>query len=166
MTRFSFTYDGKNYTNFTQEEAAEAGVPIDVLEGELKKANALEGRRKIRSNIASNVGDVESILGTVADASGVLIALSLARISALASAKSADLSAAEKAELAAIKGLAGDADLAALSASALGKLQSGEAVLTATLKGLDGVIQETLARSTGVATILQSAAAGAEEGEG
>lgn len=131
----------------------------DMQKEAIEKAQA-EFVANLRSQIAENVADTESLLGTVADASGVLVALSLARISALASVKASDLSVAEKAELATVQALAGDIDLAAVAADALAKLNSGDAVLTASVKGLDAVIGESLERSTAVSNIMVQSSEG------
>lgn len=63
------------------------------------------------------------------------------------------------AKLAAYAALAGDADIAGLANAALANIQNGDAKLTASLKGIENVINETLARSTAVATILAQASA-------
>ena len=156
----TLSHDGKTYRNFSEEGLKAAGIPKDVIDAAKAKADGLAQRDKVRATIAANVGDAESILGTVADASGVLVALSLARISALAVTKAADLSVAEKAELATVQALAGDIDLAAVAADALAKLNSGDAVLTASVKGLDAVIAESLGRSTAVSNIMSQSSEG------
>lgn len=156
----SLQHDGKTYRNFSEEGLKAEGIPQDVIDAAKAKADGLAQRDKVRATIAANVGDAESILGTVADASGVLVALSLARISALASTKAADLSVAEKAELATVQTLAGDVDLAVVAAEALGKISAGEAVLTASVKGLDAVIGESLERSTAVSNIMVQSSEG------
>lgn len=110
----------------------------------------------IRKNIEANVGDTTSIVGTLADGTGILIAMALADVVALNSAT--DFAKYKKAKMDALKALSGDADIVALASSALVKINKGEVVLTAHLKGLDNVITESLSRSTAVATILKAVA--------
>lgn len=111
---------------------------------------------ELRQQIAKDVADTESLLGTVSDATGLLIAIALADVVAMSSNTSfADY---RKAKLDTLKLLSGDADIATLAGSALTQIKDGDAVLTASLKGLDNVIDESLTRSTAVATILSQAA--------
>ncbi len=118
---------------------------------------------ELRRHIAKNVADTESLLGTVSDATGLLIAIALADVVALSSNTSfADY---RKAKLDTLKLLAGDADIAALAGGALQQIQSGDVVLTASLKGLENVITESLSRSTAVATILAQDAQQQASGE-
>jgi len=149
-------HDGRGYTNMTTTDLLEAGVPQAIVDEAVAKAKALEGRDQVRSVIAHNVGDTASLVGTVSDATGLLIAIALADVVALSSNTSfADY---RKAKLDTLKLLAGDADIAALAGAALTQIKDGDAVLTASLKGLDNVIGESLTRSTAVATILSQAA--------
>lgn len=127
-------------------------MPLDMPQ-EAVDANQ---KHAIRSVIAQNVGDTASLVGTVSDTTGLLIAIALADVVALSSNTSfADY---RKAKLDTLKLLAGDADIAALAGSALTQIKDGDAVLTASLKGLDNVITESLTRSTAVAIILSQAA--------
>lgn len=112
-------------------------------------------RQKVRDKIAADVGDPQSLLGTVSDASGVLVAMAFADIVALEN--NTTFANYRTAKLAAYASLAGDADITALATAALANIQSGDAKLTASLKGIENVITETLARSTAVAAILSQA---------
>ena len=111
----------------------------------------------IRQHIGKNVADTQSLLGTVSDASGVLVAMAFADIVALEN--NTTFANYRTAKLAAYAALAGDADIVALATAALASIQNGDAKLTASLKGIENVITETLARSTAVATILAEASA-------
>jgi hypothetical protein len=156
MNTFSFTHEGKTYTNFTREEALDAGVPQDVVDAELIKLKAIEQRQKVRGVIKRDVGDTASLLGTVADGQSILVAVALSDIVALSTAT--DFAKYKKARLDALKALSGDADLLAIAGEALAKIKSGDVILTASLKGLEATIAETLERSTGVANAMILAA--------
>ena len=114
-------------------------------------------RTKLRGKIAEEVGDTQTILGTVSDASGILVAMAFADIVALSS--NTTFAAYKTAKMDAYAALAGGADITTLAADALAKIQAGDVKLTASLKGLENVIADTLTRSTGVATILAQASA-------
>lgn len=151
-------YGGKSFVAMTPDQLTSQGVPRTVIDEAILKKENVENRNRIRSAITRDVGDIPSLLGTVSDASGILIALGLSRVAALASAKQADLSVVEKAELATIKAVAGDADIGKVAADALAQLQSGEVILTASLKGINGVIEDAFIRSTGVVNVLKASA--------
>jgi len=151
----SLKHNGRHYTNCNVEELLEAGVPQEAIDAELATLTKAHERHQLRRTIATQVGDAESLLGTVSDASGILVAMAFADIVALSTNTSfADY---KKAKLDVYKTLAGGADIATLAGQALASIQSGEVKLTASLKGLENVIAEVLARSTGVATIIEQA---------
>lgn len=133
--------------------AALDAVDLEQLTADLEAVDSHKKQIvKIREVIAENVGDTESLLGTVADASGVLVAVALSDIVALSTAT--DFAKYKKARLDALKELSGDADIVAIAGEALGKIKSGEVILTASLKGLEETIAETLERSTGVVQVM------------
>lgn len=137
-------------------DAALDAVDLEQLTADLEIAdNRKKQIVKIREVIAENVGDTASLLGTVADASGVLVAVALSDIVALSTAT--DFAKYKKARLDALKALSGDADILAIAGEALDKIKSGDVLLTASLKGLEATIAETLERSTGVAQTLIAA---------
>lgn len=121
-----------------------------------QEANSkLLARATVRAKIDKKVGDTASLVGTVADGAGLLIAIALADVVALSS--NTTFAAYRTAKLDTLKALAGDADIAVLASAALAQIQSGDMVLTASLKGLESVINESLTRSTAVAAILSQA---------
>lgn len=139
--------------------AALDAVDLEQLTADLEAVDSHKKQIvKIREVIAENVGDTASLLGTVADASGVLVAVALSDIVALSTAT--DFEKYKKARLDALKALSGDADILAIAGEALGKIKSGDAVLTASLKGLEATIAETLERSTGVVNAMVAASGG------
>lgn len=111
-------------------------------------------RQQVRDLIAKKVGDAESILGTVSDATGVLIVVALSDIVALSSSGSFD--EYKKTRLAILSELSGDAEITTLATKALSDLKAGKVVITASIKGLDSVLFESLNRSTQVTTILSN----------
>lgn len=129
--------------------AAHKKTAEDLSSAEVQKQALLE----LRGLIRKQVGDRDSILGTVSDASGILSAMAFADI--VATANSSNFDEYKQAKIAAYKKLAGDKDVVALATAALTKLENGDAKLTATLKGLEAVIEDVFARSTGVADILE-----------
>lgn len=151
--RITLTYNGKQYLNFTAEELIAAKIPQDVIDAEMQRLGVLTQRAKLRAVIGKTVGDTPSILGTVSDAAGLLTAIALSDIAALSSTDSFAAYKAKK--IATLGALAGDVDIAALAEAALARIQSGEMILTASIKGLPTVLDETLTRSTKVAKILK-----------
>lgn len=150
------THDGQTYSNFTAEDLSKAGVPQSVIDEAIVEKKQIAGRNTVRSVIAQNVGDTASIVGTVADGVGLLIAIAVSDVVALSSTTSfADY---KKAKMDTLQALAGEADIKVLAADALQKIQSGEVVLTASMKGLESVLAESLDRSTAVAGILSQVA--------
>jgi len=105
----------------------------------------------IRAQIEARAGDTLSLLGTQADVLGIVLMHTLADVIATSENPSNE---GQRRRLEIMQTLAGDADIAALAQAALAKVTSGEVVLTASLKGLEGVIDETFARSTETAQVL------------
>lgn len=156
MDTISFTHDGAIYTNFTPEDALREGVPAEVVDAELAKLDALKKRMAVRGAIKRTIGDTESLLGTIADGQGILVAVALSDIVAFSTAT--DFASYKKKRIDALKALSGgDVDLQMIATDALAKIQSGEVILTASLKGLEATLAETLERSTGVATAMIAA---------
>lgn len=152
----SFSHEGKTYTNFSSKEALDAGVPKAIVDEQVAGLAAQSARAGVRSIISKNVGDTASLLGTVSDATGILVAMALADVVALhGSTTFAQYKAAKEGVFTA---LAGEADIAEIASQALAKIQSGDVVLTAHVKGLENVITESLTRSNDVSTILVEAA--------
>lgn len=149
------SHNGKQYVNYTEAQLLSAGVPQEIVDAEKARLHAIQVRNTLRSTIGKEVGDAESLLGTVSDAVGLLTVIALADIAALGASN--DFASYKKKKLDTLKALAGDVDLAALAGAALGKVQSGDVILTASLKGLPAVLDETLSRSTAVSTILARA---------
>ena len=111
----------------------------------------------IRAQIEARAGDALSLLGTQADVLGIVLMHTLADVIATSENPGNE---AQRRRLEIMQALAGEADLGALAQAALAKVTSGEAILTASLKGLEGVIDETLARSTETAQVLIAAQQG------
>ena len=160
---FTLVHDGRSFQNFPKQRLLDAGVPAAVIEAAKGKADRLDQIANIRSSIAKQVGDTPKILGITADATSIVVFGMLNRIHALSNTKIADLSKAEKAELDGVRAMMGDVDLKALTGNALAKIQSGEVVLTASIKGVGVVLDEVLSASTAVSGVLQTAAQGAAE---
>lgn len=114
-------------------------------------------RQNIRATITAKVGDTPSLLGTQADVLGLVLVHLLADIIAISDDPGND---GQRKRLEIMQGLAGDADIKALAETALARITSGEAILTASLKGLESVIDETLTRSTATAKVLIAALEG------
>lgn len=124
---------------------------------EVAAAQAEAMRSMLRQQIDRKVGDGPSLLGTQADVMGLLVAGQMARVVALADHASNE---AQRQELAMLQALAGEADLVQLCRDGLAAIQAGDVILTASVKGVDNVFAEALARSTATATILAAASSG------
>lgn len=159
--RITLTYNGKQYLNFTVESLRAANVPQDVINAELERLKRVTQRTELRADIQKNVGDVESNIGVLSDISSLLTAIALADTVALST--SSDFATYKKKKIDTLKALSGGVDLAALSQDALTKIQKGEVVLTASVKGVGNVLQDAFGRSTAAATILARSAAGGTE---
>jgi ribosomal 50S subunit-associated protein YjgA (DUF615 family) len=127
---------------------------MDLTEGLSANTENPEPRQVVRNEIEQVVGDTPSLVGTLADVVGIVLMHTLADVIATSENPSNE---GQRRRLEIMQTLAGDADIAALAQAALAKVTSGEAVLTASLKGLEGVIDETLTRSTETAQVLIAA---------
>lgn len=119
----------------------------EAIEAGIKRA----AKADIRAQIEARAGDALSLLGTQSDVLGIVLMHTLADVIATSENPGNE---AQRRRLEIMQGLAPGADLAALAQAALAKITSGEAILTASLKGLEGVIDETLTRSTETAQVL------------
>ena len=133
---------------------------IDLDADSLGAWHANTGRETVRVQIADQTGDDKTILGIQADMIGILLAYVLADITSLGDHASNE---AQRTRLAIMQALAGaDVDIVALAKSTLAKIQNGDVILTAALKGLPSVIEDALINSTKVANILIAAQKGNE----
>lgn len=151
----NITHEGARYLAVTRAQAEAAGIPEGVIAAAEAAEKAEAARTAMRARIAEGVGDTPSILGTVADVMGLLVAGQMARTVALADHASNE---AQRQELAMLQALAGDADLVQLCRDGLAAIQAGDVVLTAAVKGVENVFAEALARSTATAALLAPAA--------
>ena len=116
----------------------------------------------IRAEIAKKTNrDTLSFLGVQADVAGLLVAIQLADMVAIDVASKVDK--ADKADtfintkMAILQSLSPNTNLTEIAAGFLEKIKSGEVVLTASLKGLENVVEEALSDSTIVSKILGKA---------
>lgn len=111
----------------------------------------------VRQRIEKSGGDTLSMLGTTADAA----AIATLGIAALTVAVSGAANYAEfkAAYLAALGKLGGDHDMVQISADFLAKIEAGEVMIPAMVKGVGSVIGDIETRSTAVAQALVEAAA-------
>ena len=105
-------------------------------------------KQQIRDKIARDVADPESLLGTTADST----ALALFGLSTLIAILNENGSAAVKNALSE----AADGELVALAQNFLASIEAKEIKLPALEKGLENVVADIGARSTGVSKILTS----------
>lgn len=108
----------------------------------------------LRHAIEAQVGDDKALLGTLSDVSGALLAFLAIRVICLADHASNE---AQRQELDLLKGIAGGVDIVAKCREFLAAVQSGDVVLTAAVKGVDGVLAEAAERSTRTAEVLRQA---------
>lgn len=122
----------------------------------LAKQKAREAKRLIRSRISQEVGDTEAILGTTADVTQLNAAAILALVVSLEKAKNFDdFRAYYMANIEAlVPAQEGKPNVYQLAEGFLRKVQNGEIILTASMKGLGKVVEEMATRSTGVAQVL------------
>ncbi|KQI69374.1 hypothetical protein AN189_02805, partial [Loktanella sp. 3ANDIMAR09] len=85
MADFLNVTDGVRTTfAVTRAEALALGYPEAAIAQAEAQAAASAGRAAIRATIDQAVGDTPSIVGTLADVSGILVAGQMARVVALA----------------------------------------------------------------------------------
>lgn len=104
-------------------------------------------RQQVRDQIANEIADPESILGTTSDAAS----LALYGVAALIKTHADHGSAQVKASLNAYS----DGKLVELANQFIDSLEADQVELTAMAKGLDKAVADILARQTGVAQILK-----------
>lgn len=127
---------------------------MDLTEGLSANTKNPEPRQVVRNEIEQAVGDTPSLVGTLADAMGIVLIHALADVVSISTNPGND---AQRERLEIMNSFAGGADIAAIAQDALAKIASGEVVLTASLKGLEGVVNDTLTRSTETAQVLAAA---------
>ncbi|MFV1530522.1 MULTISPECIES: hypothetical protein [unclassified Phaeobacter] len=128
-----------------------AGTDVTATPEAIERGIQRAAKASIRKQIEAKAGDALSLLGTLSDVAGVGLAFLLADVAA-SSENPGDATAARRLEI--LQGLAGDDDIVALAQTALARLNSGEAKLTASVKGLPAVLDEVLGRSTETANVL------------
>lgn len=127
---------------------------MDLTDGQTGIYPDPPARQNLRHRINEDVGDMPSLVGTLSDVSGLVLAGLAARVVALEDHAS---SAAEVAELAQIKAvMAGAGDIVQASRDFLDALSGGSVKITAQIKGVDEVMTEAPERSTRTAEILQA----------
>lgn len=127
---------------------------MDLTDGLSANTTQPEPRQIVRNEIERKVGDTPSLVGTLADAMGIVLVHALADVVAIAESPGNE---GQRRRLEIMQQIAGGADIAALATAALGRIASGEIALTASVKGLEGVIDDTLTRSTQTAQVLIAA---------
>ena len=164
-TQLPIIYNGREFRMTAagvrnHQHFKDADHDVLIAQGEARKA-AIEAKAKIRTAIEKTVGDQAAILGTTADVTQLNAAAILAKIVAY---KDGDTYAKHRQIFmqtieALVPAEDGEPDVYEQAAAFLAGVQSGEIILTASLKGLPVVIGEMAGRSTGVAQILVAAAA-------
>jgi hypothetical protein len=134
-----------------------AGADVMATSEAIEAGIARAAKADIRAQIEARAGDALSLLGTQADVLGIVLMHTLADVIATSENPGNE---AQRRRLEIMQGLAGDADLGAVAQAALAKVTSGAALLTVSLKGLEGVIDEALAHSTETAQVLIAAQKG------
>jgi len=110
-------------------------------------------RQVIRTKISDQTErDSMSFIGSLADVSGLLVAIQLADVVALS--KSSNFEEYKTLKMKILSDLSPDNDVAKISEEYLKSVQNGSFVLTASLKGVDNVLKEALIDSTKVASVL------------
>ena len=113
-------------------------------------------RSALRQSIEQKGGDTLSMLGTTADAAAIGT-LGIAALT-VAVAGASNYTEFKTAYLAAIGQLGGDNDLVEISGEFLAKIEAGEVMIPAMVKGMNTVVGEIETRSTAVAQALVGAA--------
>lgn len=148
------------------EEAAVLAMPdgANIWAQGLAAKAALLGRDVVRNKIKNEVADTQSILGTTADGAQLAVTMALIDIVALDAEDSfAAYKATKTAILEQVFGTdpttGGTIDLPVFAQSVLDKIASQEVMLTGVVKGVPGVLDEVMDRSTKVVAILAGASA-------
>jgi hypothetical protein len=151
--KFDITHEGRTTLSVDREGALALGYPVEAVD----TAVTVAARDVTRENIKRAAGDPLSLLGTTADAAAIAT-LGIATLTvAVAGASSyADF---KTAYLAALGQLGGDHDMVQISGAFLAKIEAGEVIIPAMVKGMSDVIGDIESRSTAVAQALVEAAA-------
>ncbi|KII14120.1 MULTISPECIES: hypothetical protein [Phaeobacter] len=131
-----------------------AGTNVTATPEAIEKGIQRAVKATIRQQIEARAGDALSLLGTLSDISGVLLAHVVADVVAISENPGNE---AQRRRLDIMQALAGDDDVEALAKDALARLTSGDAVLTSSIKGLPAVLDEVLGRATETAKVLTAA---------
>lgn len=162
LKRYSISWqqnDNKKYNEGTIEELQDAGVPQEVIDEAVAVEKTTQSRNAVRNSIYKNVADSDSMLGTVADASQMLVLGTLSDIVALDQASNFDEYKQIRMNL--LAGMSGG-DASSLIASAkdfLAKVETGEIKMPFLAKEgqATGVFEDVAVRATGVANVLIAA---------
>lgn len=157
--KYDFSEGAKHLDQATVDEAVEAGFSSEYINSVLVEAGKSSDTKSVRSLIYNKVADPESILGTVADASQMLVLGQLVDLIALDSASSfEDYKTIKMQQLAGLSG--GDAsNLVASAKDFLNKIETGDIKMPFLAKEgqATGVFADVAVRATGVADILIAA---------
>ena len=157
--KYNFKYEGGMLLGATVDEAVEAGVDKAIIDNVVAAKSSKDRVGKIRSDIYSSVADSDSMLGTVADASQMLVLYSLSDLAALDSASTFD--EYKQAKLGLLAGMSGGdpSNLIASAKDFLAKVESGEIMMPFLAKEgqATGVFEDVAVRATGVANVLIAA---------
>jgi hypothetical protein len=131
-------------------------VPEKNIQEEYEQFLRDAERSAVRQSIASKAGDPQSLLGTTADAAAIAtLGIAALTVSVVAASNYTEF---KTAYLATIEKLGGNHDLGEISTSFLAKIEAGEVVIPAMVKGLKDVIGDIETRSTAVSQVLSAAA--------
>ncbi|RVU83836.1 hypothetical protein EOL70_13490 [Leucothrix sargassi] len=137
----------------------DAGVPQETIDLAVSKQSSIDSVNKIRSAIYTDVADSDSMLGTVADASQMLVLGELVDLISLDEATSFEEYKQIKMNL--LAGMSGGdaSDLIASAKSFLAKVETGEIKMPFLAKEgqATGVFEDVAVRATGVANVLIAA---------
>ena len=136
---------------------------MNLTEGLTANISPPEPKDVIRGEIERQVGDDKSLLGTLSDVSGALLASLAIRVICLADHASNE---AQRQELEMLKAVSGDVDIVASCRAFLAKIEAGTVVLTASIKGVDGVLAEAAERGTKTAAVLAASQQSENNSEG
>jgi|GEM_PF-1481551 len=128
-----------------------AGTDVTATPEAIAAGIAAAAKLKMRREIETKAGDALSLLGSLSDIADLFLMHTIADVIAISEHPEND---AQRRRLEIMQSLAGDHDVVALAQSTLARIQSGEVMLTADLKGLTSVLDEVLDRSTQTAEVL------------
>lgn len=154
---FDITHNGRTTLAVDREGALALGYPVEAVDAAESAALAAVARGVTRKHIEQAAGDPLSLLGTTADAAAIAT-LGIAALT-VAVAGASNYTEFKTAYLAAIGQLGGDHDMVQISGAFLAKIEAGEVMIPAMIKGMGDVIGDIEARSTAVARALVEAAA-------